>query len=417
MTLERKIKNSVDGVSKFLFGYLRICIKGGSAERFLNVCAGRGIRLWSLERKNGVLCLNLCLPAFLQLHPIIRKTKVKVVILEKNGLPFLLNRFRKRWAFFLGALLTVSVWLISTRFLWSMEFTGNEKITSDQLRRFLKDRGVYLMVPLGEVRVTELELALYDEFEDVTWNSIKIMGTSLIIDLKERDVPQPGTALQSHLGMNLKSSCDGVIKEMIVRKGIPKVSLGETVKRDQILVEGKVPVMNEDGTVREWILTEPDADVWIERKMQYKDCESLYYLETVPQRRKKKVYRVSFCGKEYLKDKEKVFHKESVLETELTPEWMKMLKVPIRIDQITHREVCDILRKRSLDEAKEEASQKILKFLTTLEEKGVQIIEKDVKISIEGDYSLTYGEIIIQEKADLFQKTEDELDGTEHGLE
>ncbi len=409
--------NSVVGVSQFLLGYLRISIKGGSAERFLNICAGRGIRLWNLERTEGNLCLNLSLSAFYRLHPIIRKTKVKVVILEKNGLPFLLNRFQKRWVFFLGALLAVSAWLISTRFLWSMEFSGNMKITSDQLERFLEKRGVCLMVPLGSIRVTELELALYDEFEDVTWNSIRIQGTALIVDLKERDVPQNQTEIQSHLGMNLISSDDGVITEMIVRKGVPKVKLGDEIKKDQVLVEGRVPVMNEDGTVREWILTEPDADVWVERKLQYEGCESLYYLETVPGRRKEDEYRFFFYGNEYFTGEKNVFYRESVLETEVTPKLIQMLGMPIRIRKITHGEVKVTLRKRNEDEAKEQSLTKLLKFLTTLEEKGVQIIEKDVKISIEGDFSLTYGEIMIREKEDLFQKTEDELDGTQRGLE
>ena len=405
------------GVSEFLFGYLRICIKGGSAERFLNVCAGRGIRLWNLERTEENLCFDLCLSAFYHLHPIIRKTKVKVVILERKGLPFLMNRFRNRWVFFLGALLAVSAWLISTRFLWSMEFSGNVKITSDQLKRFLEERGVCLMVPLGSIRVTELELALYDEFADVTWNSIRILGTALIVDVKERDVPQGQKEKQSHLGMNLISSGDGKITDMIVRKGVPKVKQGDEVKKDQILVEGRVPVMNEDGTVREWLLTEPDADVWVERKLQYEDCESLYYLETVPGSRKKTGYRFSFLGKEYYTVEKSVFYRESILETDVTPKLLQRLGMPIRIGKITHGEVGVTLRKRDEDEAKEQSLIKILKFLTTLEEKGVQIIEKDVKISIEGDFSLTYGEIMIREKEDLFQKTEDELDGTQRGLE
>ena len=405
--------SSVVGVSEFLFGYLRICIKGGSAERFLNVCAGRGIRLWNLERTEGNLCLNLSLSAFYRLHPIIRKTKVKVVILEKNGLPFLLNRFQKRWVFFLGALLAVSAWLISTRFLWSMEFSGNVKITSDQMKRFLEEHGICLMVPLGSIQVTELELALYDKFEDVTWNSIRILGTSLIVEVKERDVPQRQTEMQSHLGMNLISTGDGVITEMIVRRGVPKVRLGDEVKRDQILVEGRVPVMNEDGTVREWILTEPDADIWVERKLQYEDCESLYYQETVPGRRKKDAYRFSILGNEYFTEKKNIFYQESILETEVTPKLLQILRIPIRIRKITHGEVNVTLRKRNEDEAKEQALKKIFKFLTTLEEKGVQIIEKDVKIGIEGDFSLTYGVIIIREKEAFFQKTEDELDGTQ----
>ena len=69
-----------------------------------------------------------------------------------------------------------------------------------------------------------------------------------------------------------------------------------------------------------------------------------------------------------------------------------------------------MLRKLEEDGIKRVASEKIFYFLATLEEKGVQIIEKDVKISIEGDFCLIHGEILTREKVRLYRKAEEEFD-------
>ena len=60
------------------------------------------------------------------------------------------------------------------------------------------------------------------------------------------------------------AECNGVITDMIVRCGVPKVSIGSEVAKGDILVEGRIPIYAEDGTVREYRSVTPDADIVLE---------------------------------------------------------------------------------------------------------------------------------------------------------
>ena len=87
----------------FRNGYVRVRIYGEQTERFLNLCRAHEIRISDL-RKESDLSLTGCLQIrdFFRLAPIHRKTKVKIHILEKHGLPFFFYRSKKRKAFLLG---------------------------------------------------------------------------------------------------------------------------------------------------------------------------------------------------------------------------------------------------------------------------------------------------------------------------
>ena len=81
-------------------GYLKIHVSGYFAERFLNGCSHKKIRLWDLKPVPGGYEMCITINGFRKLKPIIRKTGTKVVIVKRSGLPFLLFKYRKRRLFF-----------------------------------------------------------------------------------------------------------------------------------------------------------------------------------------------------------------------------------------------------------------------------------------------------------------------------
>ena len=87
---------------RYIRGYLMIHVTGSFAERFLNGCSHHKIRLWNLKPVPGGYEMNITISGFRKLKPIIRKTGIKVVIIKRSGLPFLLFRYRKRRLFLSG---------------------------------------------------------------------------------------------------------------------------------------------------------------------------------------------------------------------------------------------------------------------------------------------------------------------------
>lgn len=72
-----------------LAGYLRIRVEGYSPERFLNLCCYHGIFLWNLRPAKGAYEMNIRVRDFRRLRPMVRKSRAKVRIIQKRGVPFL----------------------------------------------------------------------------------------------------------------------------------------------------------------------------------------------------------------------------------------------------------------------------------------------------------------------------------------
>ena len=87
---------------KRLRGYVKIRVWGFAPQRFINLCSNKGILLWNIEKQDDVYIMCVSLESFYRLRSIARKTKVRVVISERYGLPFFLPHLQRRKAFLAG---------------------------------------------------------------------------------------------------------------------------------------------------------------------------------------------------------------------------------------------------------------------------------------------------------------------------
>ncbi|MCD8378919.1 MAG: sporulation protein YqfD, partial [Lachnospiraceae bacterium] len=102
-------------------------------------------------------------------------------------------------------------------------------------------------------------------FSLIPWPSGKINGTGLEISIKENerpDVTMPVMAAEEATG--LYATADGTVISIYVRNGVALVARGDEVKKGDLLVDGRIPVTNEDGQTDHYLLYEADADILIE---------------------------------------------------------------------------------------------------------------------------------------------------------
>ncbi len=177
------------GILQFLKGYVRMKIWGVSPERFLNLCSNKNILLWDICKDGDVYTMCISLSAFLQLRPIARKTGVRVVVLQKFGLPFLLPGLLKRKIFIAGLFLCVTFWIVSYRFVWDITLEGNYQITQEVFTDFLASLQVRVGMRKTDLDISALEKEIRRAFPEVTWTSARLSGTRLEISIKENDAP------------------------------------------------------------------------------------------------------------------------------------------------------------------------------------------------------------------------------------
>ena len=74
---------------------------------------------------------------------------------------------------------------------------------------------------------------------------------------------------------------DGLITEMITRSGTPAVTVGTPVKKGDVLVNGYVEILNDDGETAQYLYRTADADVIAKVTYSYHDEIPMEYVKKV----------------------------------------------------------------------------------------------------------------------------------------
>ena len=385
------------GFLKYLKGYLRIKVWGFSPERFMNLCSNREILLWDITRDGEIYYMNISLKSFYQLKGIARKTGTRVAICKRYGLPFFMPTLLQKKVFLAGLFLTVFFWLWSSLYIWNIEINGNYQITNDVLLSFLTQNEVKIGMRKKELQIENLEKEIRKTFPQVIWTSAKLSGTKLIIDMKENDKPVIQEKTKEEGGYDFVSEFEGTIVSMIVRNGVPLVNIGDTVEKGTVLVDGKVPIYNDDATIREYTYVRADADILLEHtKTFHADLPFDYVRKEYTGRTKERIF-IRLGEREWKMPENRPFLLyDSVIKAN-RPLVFEKLSIPVYLGSYTYREYLNVEYEYTLDQAETLLTKKIIVFLKELEEKGVQIIEKNVKIDSSGGKWTIDGEFLVRE--------------------
>ncbi len=394
--MEKEMFGMVDFL-KYMRGYVRIKVWGFSPERFMNLCSNKGIVLWNIAQNAEYYEMCIGLKNFWALRPIVKKTGTRVAVLGRYGLPFFLPKLMQRKIFVAGLIFAVFFWIWSSFFVWDIELDGNYQITDDMFHHFLKNKGVIVGIKKDSLDIEALEKEIRREFTQITWASAKLDGTKLQISIKENDAPIIVEELKETAGTDLVSKYGGTVVEMIVRKGVPQVAIGDVVEPGAILVEGKVPVYNEDATVREYQYVDSEATIILEHATEFSDSLPFDYIKQEYTGREKKQYYIRWDSSELKMPMEKPFLVNDSIRKEYRPLMFEKLSIPAYFGTITYREYQNVEYAYTLKEAETLLNKKIITFLASLEEKGVQIIEKDVKIDTNVSAWIVEGTFVVRE--------------------
>ena len=386
-------------VLKYLKGYLRIRVWGFSPERFMNLCSNKNILLWDISQEGDVYYMNISLKGFFGLKDIVRKTGTRVAICKRYGLPFFIPTLLSRKVFLAGLFLAINFWLWSSFFIWDITLSGNYRITGDVFQRFLRTQQVTIGMAKSKLDIPTLEKEIRKAFPQITWTSAKLTGTRLQIDIKENDAPIISKQEQTNAATDLVSEYDGTVVSMIVRKGVPQVAIGDVVEKGTLLVDGKVPVYNEDGTVREYQYVQADADIVVEHMSYFQGTLPFDYVKKEYTGRTKERFFLRVGENERkMPENQPFLLYDSVIATK-RPLILEKLSIPVYFGKFTHREYLNVEYEYTMEQATELLKQKINTFIRSLNEKGVQIIEKNVKIDTNGGMWVVSGEFRVQEPA------------------
>ena len=352
---------------KFFRGYVYVHLTGYATERFLNLCGSRNILIWNLKPTEDGYYFYISVDGYRSLKPILKKTKTKARILKKYGVPFQLFRYRKHKVFAAGIAVSAVLLFYCSGFVWNIEVKGNSYLSEETILTFLQNENAGFGVPKRNINCEELEEKLRSAYSEVIWTSVKVYGTKMTVELQENLLPEEEYEAKDDTPEDIVAKKDGVIAFMVTRTGTPLVTADMEVKKGDILVSGRAEILNDDGEVAEYIYPGADADIIAE--------VNFYYEFDLTEH----ASQLHFTDNFYL---------------------------PVYFETYLYEECQTEEKTYSKTEAAAIAQSRFEQYLANLEEKGIQILEKNVMIEKADQKYVVTGTVDAYESIVSYQPTE-----------
>lgn len=222
----------------YLLGYLRITVEGYYIERFINICMSKKILIWNIKReKSSIMYANIGIRDFKRLRQVAKKTKCKVNIKNKKGMPFVLNKYKKRKLFVILLVIIILAISFSSRFIWNIEVRfESEKFTKEEILSDLRECGMQVGMQKSKINTKEVINKLRLKRDDISWAGIAIEGTNAIVQLVEaHSAPE---VIDESDYCNIVANKTGIITKIVAQNGTALVNVGDLVTKGTMLIGG-----------------------------------------------------------------------------------------------------------------------------------------------------------------------------------
>ncbi len=392
---------------RYLYGYVRVRLTGYSPERFLNLCKAHEIEIWDLQNNGGYYEMNLSIRDFRRLRPLRRKARAHLLVTERHGLPFFLHQYRNRKMFAVGILLCIAFLYVMSLFIWNIHIEGNYSRTTNVILDYLESEHIVHGMRKSQVDCKEIQSMIRIQFPDIIWVSAEIRGTRLLIRIRENMDSLPIEAeTEEEEPRDIVASREGIITSVLVRKGISQIQVGDEVESGQLLISGCIDILNDNGEVANYQYTAADADIYASTSYTYYDEFVLSHEVRHPTGKKRHGFYAKIGGKTISLKLRPSFETYSSLNTEYPLKLTENFYLPLTFGSTLYEEYEIYTETYSEEEAKSLAEANLDEFLENLIEKGVQIIENNVKIEVSANTCTAYGTISAVEEIGSYQPTE-----------
>ena len=251
----------------YIRGYVIIIVTGRSIERFINICSKRQILLWDIVRTDTASAeMKASIRGFRLMRPAAKKSGCRVHIKKRCGLPFFLYRFKRRKGFKVGLVIFSALLMLSVSIIWDIEVIGCKPEMIPEIMSVLNadniGRGSFKIKLDPKIIAKKIALNV----EQIAWVGVEVRGVKLFITIK--DSIEPPVLIKNDEAFNIVAERDGLVKKMEVYAGTPQIKEGETVRKGQVLVSGRLESKNpEFGSRDVHALGKIIARTWYEESM------------------------------------------------------------------------------------------------------------------------------------------------------
>lgn len=331
----------------YILGYVRITVEGYYIERFINICINNKILIWNIKREKGgvKILLNVGINDFKKLGQIAKKTKCKIKIYRKRGMPFLLNRYRKRKIFGLFLIIVIMLIMISSNYIWNVDIQIEDNEQLEGIAQELEEAGLTVGKNKNKIKTSEIIQYVRLKRKDISWIGIELKGTNAIVKLvKAQEAPE---IIDENDYTNIVANRSGIITKIVAQNGTAKVKVGDTVETGTVLIEG---TMEGKYTDLRYVhsIGEVEAKVW------YSKTKKIYYTNEEKEYTKNEENKYSIKINNFRINFYKTLSNFEIYDTIEKEEKAKIfsnLYLPISLVKTTNREQKNVEIQHTLEEA------------------------------------------------------------------
>ncbi len=222
-----------------IFGYRKITVADDDLKAALRILFSLGI---SVRVENSSFFLKERDVSIVNSH---FSGKIEYSVSELRGLFGFLKSHSKSYGAIIGSLLGFALLFTSSGLVWDVRIEGTSSENHAKIIEELEEAGFSVGTAWKSIDKSEIEARVLTKSETVSWININRRGTVAyvsVIDKTDFDEPPPKSGYA-----NIVAVRDGIVEEISVKNGYPMVSVGETVRKGQILISGVPPVGSAGG--------------------------------------------------------------------------------------------------------------------------------------------------------------------------
>lgn len=165
------------------------------------------------------------------------QNNIDIYFQKDKGLLAKIKQNSHRLGFMLGFILLLLSTYISSKFVWTINISGNITLNEDEVINELNNADFHIGTFIPLVNYKELHNKVLLNSEKIGWISVNINGSVANVKIKEKfDELSQDEAKYS----NVISKYDGQIVSINVIEGEKQVSIGDVVKKGDLLISGVI---------------------------------------------------------------------------------------------------------------------------------------------------------------------------------
>lgn len=217
-------------------GYVQFTASGGFSERFLNLCGKNSINLWALEAESGRVTACTSAKDYRRIRRCAVCSGMVTKINEKRGFPFFLQKYRKRIGLLYGAAFAVCFFAVMSTMVWSIEISGNNRVTDSQIIEALAQAGVKYGTLKKNIDAASTRFFVMEKLPDISYITVNVIGSCIQAKVTEQSLGV--SQYSSEVPCDIVSKVDGQIAVLDVYHGTKLYKTGEAVRKGDVLAGG-----------------------------------------------------------------------------------------------------------------------------------------------------------------------------------